>query len=93
MLYEALGLCDSGKGGELIDSGVTELTGALPVNPSGGTLAGNPYMATGLIRFAEAYLQLSGKAGERQVSDCQTALVHGGHGACLQSNGAVILGK
>ena len=93
MLYEALGFCSPGDGGKLIDAGVTELSGELPVNPSGGVLSGNPYMARGLIRLAEAYLQLSGKAEGRQVANCSTAVVHGAQGACLQSNCVVVIKK
>jgi len=33
--YEDLGFCGSGKGGNLIEEGITELGGKLPVNPSG----------------------------------------------------------
>ncbi|MFC2017496.1 thiolase family protein [Chloroflexota bacterium] len=33
---EGLGFCSQGEGGKLIDAGVTEMGGELPVNPSGG---------------------------------------------------------
>src|SRR3990172_1093751 len=35
MIYEELGLCPEGEGGRLVDEGVTELGGRLPVNTSG----------------------------------------------------------
>ena len=38
VLYEELDLCGPGDGGKLIDEGVTEITGRIPVNPSGGQL-------------------------------------------------------
>jgi Acetyl-CoA acetyltransferase len=53
--------------GKLIDSGATQMNGSLPVNPSGGVLAMNPYVSRGLYRVAEAALQIKGKAGEHQI--------------------------
>jgi len=76
-MYENLGFCDRGEGGKLIDAGVTELTGELPVNPSGGVMSTNPIGATALIRVAEAALQIMGKAGRRQVEGARTALATG----------------
>jgi len=91
--YEQLGLCKDGEGGKLIDSGITAMDGELPVNPSGGVLATNPYVARGLIRIAEAALQVMGKAGERQVPGVKTALAHSTHGFAGQHHSVVILGK
>ncbi|MCK4722409.1 MAG: thiolase family protein, partial [Dehalococcoidia bacterium] len=91
--YEQLGLCKDGEGGKLIDSGVTAMDGELPVNPSGGVLATNPYVARGLIRIAEAALQIMGEAGERQVPGVKTALAHSTHGFAGQLHSVVILGK
>lgn len=76
-MYECLGFCEKGGGGRLIDEGVTEMSGALPVNPSGGVLATNPVGATALIRVAEAALQVMGEAGERQVEGARRALATG----------------
>lgn len=75
--YEALGFCEEGKAGELIESGATQLDGELPVNPSGGVLCANPVGATGVIRVAEAAKQIQGKAGKHQVDGVRTALVTG----------------
>ena len=44
--------------------GATALDGDLPVNPSGGVLSSNPIGASGLLRFAEAALQVRGQAGD-----------------------------
>ncbi len=66
--YEAIGLCDPGQGGELIDSGSTRLGGKNVVNPSGGLLSrGHPVSATGAAMLAEITLQLTGRAGAHQV--------------------------
>jgi len=82
--YEDLGFCDSGKGGNLIDEGTTELGGKLPVNPSGGLKSkGHPVGATGTAQAYEIYLQLTGQAKERQVKGAEIGLSHnvGGSGA------------
>ena len=91
--YEQLGFCKDGEGGKLIDNAVTGMDGQLPVNPSGGVLATNPYVARGLIRIVEAALQIMGKAGDRQVSGMKTALAHSTHGFAGQHHSVVILAK
>lgn len=93
MEYEALGLCKPGEGGCLVDQGITSMKGKLPVNPSGGALSSHPYTAVGLIRVAEAALQVMGRAEGRQVPEVTTALAHGTSGMCCQSNCVLILGK
>lgn len=77
-MCENLGLCPPGEGGTLIDEGVTEMDGPLPVNPSGGVLATNPVGATALIRVAEAALQTMGEAqGGHQIPGVNWALATG----------------
>jgi acetyl-CoA C-acetyltransferase len=90
---EGLGFCGRGKGGDLIDSGITEMGGALPVNPSGGVLSAHPVIAAGMARIAEAVLQLRGEAAARQVVDAQIALAHGIEGACGQGHCVYVLGR
>lgn len=75
--YEALGFCAAGEAGGLIEEGVTEMDGELPVNPSGGVLSTNPVGASGVIRVAEAALQIHGLGGARQVEGARTALATG----------------
>ena len=79
---EDMGLVDRGKGPEYIWSGATDMGGELPINPSGGVIACNPIGATGLIRCAEAALQVMGKADKRQVPDVRLA-VSTGFGGCM----------
>ena len=67
MWLENLGFAGEGEGWKLTDAGETEMTGRLPVNCSGGVLSSNPIGASGMIRFAEAALQVRGLAGEHQV--------------------------
>ncbi len=76
MWLENLGFCADGDGWKLTESGVTALDGDIPWNPSGGVLSSNPIGASGLIRFAEAALQVRGMAGEHQVDGARRALGH-----------------
>ncbi len=47
------------------------------VNPSGGLIAcGHPFGATGIRQGYEAFLQLRGEAGERQVDGAEVFLGH-----------------
>lgn len=74
-LYEHFHFCEKNEGWKLIEQGVTEIEGDLPVNPSGGVIATNPIGATPVIRVAEAALQIRGDAGGHQVpKDVNTAL-------------------
>jgi acetyl-CoA C-acetyltransferase len=94
MAYEALGLAEAGKGGQLMEEGVTEREGKLPVNVSGGALSTNLLGASGLARAAEAVLQLRGEAHGRQVAGAKLALAHGFSslsGAASPTNCVVIL--
>jgi len=82
--YEDLGFCRPGHGGKLAEDGDTKLGGRIPVNTSGGLKAkGHPVGATGTGQAYEIYLQLTGRAGRRQVKDAQVGLTHnvGGSGA------------
>lgn len=79
---EDMGVAERGKGAEYIWSGATDMGGELPINPSGGVIACNPIGATGLIRCAEAALQVMGKADARQVPDVKIA-VSTGFGGCM----------
>ena len=90
MWIEGLGICDQGQGGQWIDADGPE---RLNVNPSGGMLAGNPLILGGLVRAAEAALQLSGRAGDRQVKDARTALAHGVMGPAGQFHSVVTLAR
>jgi acetyl-CoA C-acetyltransferase len=90
---EGLGFCGRGQGGQLIDSGSTGMDGEIPVNPSGGVLAGNPIQVAGTARVAEAALQLRGEAGDRQIKNARTALAQGFYGPCGQSQCVIILGN
>jgi benzoylsuccinyl-CoA thiolase BbsB subunit len=89
--YEALGLCSPGEALDLLRSGRTTHGGDVVVNPSGGLLSrGHPVGASGVAQVVEAFWQLTGRAGARQVERARLAMTHvtgGGiagldHGAC-----------
>ncbi len=75
-------LCGKGEAWKLVEKGLTALNGEFPINPSGGVITTNPIGATGLLRVAEAALQIRGDAGEHQVTrDVKTALASA-YGGC-----------
>jgi len=88
---EGLGFCEKGEGGTFTEKGISQMSGTLPINPSGGVLAGNPMAVAGAARVAEAVTQLKGEAGDRQVEGAKIALAHGYTGACGQSHCVLIL--
>jgi acetyl-CoA C-acetyltransferase len=71
----------NGGGWRMVDSEATQPTGDFPVNPSGGVLSANPTGATGMIRFAEAAMQVRNQAGEHQIDGARIALGHAQGGA------------
>jgi acetyl-CoA C-acetyltransferase len=93
MWTEGLGFCNQGDGGKLLEKGETGMDGSIPVNPSGGCLSAHAVITAGLIRIAEAALQVRGDAGRRQISAAKTALAHGINGPCGQSHCVWIVGK
>lgn len=81
---EDLGFCKKGEGKIMIDDGITELDGKLPINPSGGLKAkGHPIGATGISQIVEIVKQLNHEAGKRQVKNAKFGLCCnvGGSGA------------
>ncbi len=83
MAYEDLGFCERGEAGPFVESGATRRDGELPVNTSGGLKSkGHPIGATGAGQVVEAFDQLRGRAGERQLDDPKVGLTHnvGGSG-------------
>lgn len=91
MWLEGLGFCRRGEGGAMVDRGLTEMNGPMPVNPSGGVLSAHAVQVAGLARIAEAVLQLRGEAGARQVEGARVALAHGIEGACGQGHCVYVL--
>lgn len=87
LYYEALGLCEMGEGGKLVESGATEIGGRIPVNTSGGLISmGHPIGPTGIGQIAELLWQMRGVAGKRQIpGNPRIGLTHmvGAGGVCF----------
>jgi acetyl-CoA C-acetyltransferase len=73
--YEAMGLAAPGQGVRVVEEGLAEIGGRLPINPSGGLKAkGHPIGATGVSMHAIAAMQVCGQAPEgMQIPDAQIA--------------------
>lgn len=87
LVSEALGLTPRGQGALCAAAGETALGGRLPICTSGGLLSrGHPPFITPLYSFVEAFEQLTGRAGERQVAQARlgiTACELGNYNAAL----------
>jgi len=90
MTLEALGFCKPGEGGAFVSGQRTAPGGPFPMNTNGGGLSYCHPGMYGIFLLIEAVRQLRGEAGERQVRDAATALVHG-TGGTLSSGATVIL--
>ncbi len=76
MWMENLHFAPINEGWKMTYEGATALDGDLPVNMSGGVLSSNAIGASGMIRYAEAALQVRGMAGEHQVDGAKRAMGH-----------------
>ena len=82
--YEAMGLAPHGQGARVALEGVTAADGKLPVNRSGGLKSkGHPIGATGVSMHVMAAMQLSGQAGDMQLSDAKRGAVFNMGGASV----------
>lgn len=74
---EGLGLFEQGTYPAAVERGEAEISGRLPINPSGGLLGkGHPLGATGVAQVVEVVRQLRGEAGDRQISNPGVGLAH-----------------
>ncbi len=82
VIAEELGLAAEGEAAELVRSGATEITGRIPINPSGGLIArGHPVGATGAAQIVELTDQLRGRSGNRQVARARIGLAENAGGS------------
>ncbi len=89
---EAMGLCGTEKAHELLDRGTFDLTGSLPVNPSGGSIGmGHTLEMSGLVRVIELVQQLRGQAGRHQVQGVETGVAQSWRGVPTTSGAMVVL--
>jgi acetyl-CoA C-acetyltransferase len=82
VLMEDLGFSAPGRVIHDVLDGTFDRDGALPVQPDGGLKCfGHPIGASGLRMVYEIYLQIHGRAAERQLKNVDRGLTHnlGGH--------------
>ena len=84
LVVEAMGLASPGQGAKIILDGITQKSGRLPINVSGGLKAkGHPIGATGVSMHAIAAMQLTGTAGAMQLPKADRGLVFNMGGAAV----------
>jgi acetyl-CoA C-acetyltransferase len=93
--YEDLHISERGNAIKDIMDGFYDLDGNLPCQPDGGLKCfGHPIGASGLRMLYEMYLQLHGRAGERQLENPRYGLTHNLGGFPFQNICSVaIIGK
>jgi len=89
---EALKLCMPGEAGHLVETGVTDVNGELPINVSGGALGvGHLFEASGAHKILELVEQLRGEAGVRQIPDVEVGLAQTWRGVPTATGAVAIL--
>jgi acetyl-CoA C-acetyltransferase len=72
MAIDHFGITGPGESWKAVENGDLERDGAIPVNPSGGLIGvGHPVGASGVRMLRDAALQVTGQAGECQVTNAQ----------------------
>ncbi len=91
ILLEELGLAPRAGAGALARAGHFSRGGRLPLNTHGGLLSyGHCGVGGAMAHLVEAQLQMTGRAGPRQVGDASLALLHG-DGGVLSSHVSLLL--
>ncbi len=91
MLLEELGLAGRGEAAARVRSGHFGRDGAMPLNTHGGLLSyGHCGVGGAMAHLVETQLQMTGRAGNRQVKDTSIALLHG-DGGVLSSHVSMFL--
>jgi acetyl-CoA acetyltransferase len=91
MLLEDLGLAKRGEAAARVRSGHFNRDGAMPLNTHGGLLSyGHCGVGGAMAHLVETQLQMTGRAGNRQVRDASLALLHG-DGGVLSSHVSMFL--
>jgi acetyl-CoA acetyltransferase len=91
MLLEDLGLAGRGEAAARVRSGYFNGDGKMPLNTHGGLLSyGHCGVGGAMAHLVETHLQMTGRAGPRQVRDASIALLHG-DGGVLSSHVSMFL--
>lgn len=92
LFLEDLGFCAKGEGGRFVENGGIAPGGRLKVNTNGGGLSCVHPGMYGMFLIDESVRQIRGSAGERQIANCDVALLHG-NGGTLASQVTAFLGS
>lgn len=88
---DALGLCRGERAGAFVAAGHTSPAGIMPMTTNGGMLSqGHTGAGGGVAILVEAFRQLMGKAGERQVPDAVNAVETASGGTWMDSHVTVL---
>ena len=91
MLLEELGLAGRGEAAARVRGGYFSRDGEVPLNTHGGLLSyGHCGVGGAMAHLVETHLQMTGRAGARQVKDASVALLHG-DGGVLSSHVSMFL--
>jgi acetyl-CoA acetyltransferase len=91
MLLEDLGLAKRGEAAVRVRAGHFNRDGAMPLNTHGGLLSyGHCGVGGAMAHLVETQLQMTGRAGDRQVREASLALLHG-DGGVLSSHVSMFL--
>ncbi|MDQ7783051.1 MAG: thiolase family protein [Desulfomonilaceae bacterium] len=86
VMLEAAGICDPGEAGKFIMEGHTSPGGKVPCATIGDAVGrGHTGSGVSIANYVETARQLMGKAGERQVPDCNYALATSAGGAYMNA--------
>lgn len=94
LTLEDAGFCGKGEGPKFVEERDLTYRGDFPMNTHGGQLSfGQSGIAGGMSHVTEAYLQLTGRAGDRQLARCDTVFVNGNGGIMSEQVSLVLRGE
>lgn len=93
ILLEEIGIAPRGRAGHLAAEGFFSQKGKTPLNLHGGLLSyGHCGVAGSMAHLVETHLQMTGRAGHRQVNLADVALLHG-DGGVMSSHVSLVIEK
>ena len=94
LTLEDTGFCPKGEAGKFVEAHDLTYKGDFPMNTHGGQLSfGQAGIAGGISHITEAYLQMTGRAGDRQLKRCDTVFVHGNGGLMSEQVSLILRGE
>lgn len=91
MSLDGLGLCRGERAGAFVAAGETSPGGSLPMTTNGGMLSqGHTGVGGGVAVLVEAFRQLMGKAGDRQVANLVNAVETASGGTWMDSHVTIL---